>query len=114
HQPCVPRGSTRARSGFKGRERPRRRAQLFRGRSGDLIVLPKPGWMTGAAGSAPTTHGSANPDDQRVPIVLYGSGIKPGKYDEEVTPADIAPTLAEICGITLAQARGSALRSVRQ
>jgi hypothetical protein len=24
-------------------------------------------------------HGSANPDDQRVPIFFYGSGIKPGE-----------------------------------
>jgi predicted AlkP superfamily pyrophosphatase or phosphodiesterase len=81
------------------------------GRSGDLILSPKAGWMVGATG---TTHGSANPDDQRVPIILYGEGIKPGKYDEAATPADIAPTLGDICGIVLAHAQGRVLRSARQ
>jgi arylsulfatase A-like enzyme len=80
------------------------------GRSGDLLLAPKPGWMIGASG---TTHGSANPDDQRVPILFYGSGIKPGKYEGAVTPADIAPTLADIAGITLSHAQGTVLRSAR-
>lgn len=80
------------------------------GRSGDLILAPKAGWMIGATG---TTHGSANPDDQRVPILLYGSGIKPGKYDDVASPADIAPTLADITGITLSHAQGTILRSAR-
>jgi len=82
---------------------------FVQGRSGDLIVSPKPGWMVGAGG---TTHGSANPDDQRVPIIFYGSGIKPGKYDDPASPADIAPTLAEISGVTLSHAQGTALRSI--
>jgi predicted AlkP superfamily pyrophosphatase or phosphodiesterase len=80
------------------------------GRSGDLILAPKPGWMIGANG---TTHGSANPDDQRVPILFYGTGIKPGKYEDVASPADIAPTLADISGITLSHAQGTALRSAR-
>jgi hypothetical protein len=80
------------------------------GRSGDLILEPKPGWMVGATG---TTHGSANPDDQRVPIILFGEGIKPGKYEDAATPADIVPTLADICGITLSHAQGTVLRSAR-
>ena len=46
------------------------------GRSGDLVISPKPGWMFAGNG---TTHGSASPDDQRVPILLYGFGIKPGR-----------------------------------
>jgi predicted AlkP superfamily pyrophosphatase or phosphodiesterase len=80
------------------------------GRSGDLIYAPKAGWMVGSTG---TTHGSANPDDQRVPIIFYGQGIKPGKYTDAATPADIVPTLADICGITLPHAQGTALRSAR-
>jgi predicted AlkP superfamily pyrophosphatase or phosphodiesterase len=80
----------------------------FPGRSGDLILVPKPGWMFSTSG---TTHGTANADDQRVPIIFFGSGIKPGQYSEPVTPADIAPTLAVICGITLPTAEGHALSS---
>lgn len=82
----------------------------FAARRGELIFSPKAGWMMGSSG---TTHGSANPDDQRVPIVLFGSGIKPGKYDDHASPADIAPTLADICGISLSHAQGAVLRNAR-
>jgi predicted AlkP superfamily pyrophosphatase or phosphodiesterase len=78
------------------------------GRSGDLILALKPGWMFSAAG---TTHGTANPDDQRVPILFYGAGIKAGSYDDEATPADIAPTLAALVGVSLPSATGRALGS---
>jgi predicted AlkP superfamily pyrophosphatase or phosphodiesterase len=78
----------------------------FNGRSGDLIVAPKPHWMINTSG---VTHGSANVDDQRVPILLFGRGIQPGRYDQSATPADVAPTLATLCGITLPQAEGRPL-----
>lgn len=78
------------------------------GRGGDLIVAKKPGWMLFGTG---TTHGSASPDDQRVPILFLGPAIKPGWYKQDVTPADVAPTLAAIYDITLPQAEGHALRA---
>ena len=37
-------------------------------------------------------------------------GIKHGWYTQPATPADVAPTLAAIYGITLPQAEGHALR----
>jgi predicted AlkP superfamily pyrophosphatase or phosphodiesterase len=77
-------------------------------RNGDLIVAMKPGWMfTGLA----TTHGSATEDDQRVPIIFYGRGIKPGEYRDAATPADVTPTLAALFGITMPQAEGQPLRA---
>jgi predicted AlkP superfamily pyrophosphatase or phosphodiesterase len=79
----------------------------FPGRSGDLVIVPKRGWMFSTAG---TTHGTASPDDQRVPVIFYGRGIRPGEYAEPATPADIAPTLAALCGITLPAAEGHPLR----
>ena len=81
------------------------------GRSGDMVIVPKPGWMFTAAG---TTHGSANYEDQHVPILLFGQGIKPGRYAQPVTPADVAPTLAQLCGIKLAKADGRALHVALQ
>lgn len=77
------------------------------GRSGDLVLALKRGWMFSPAG---TTHGSASPDDQRVPVLFMGYGIKRGEYPGPATPADIAPTLAAICGIDLPKAEGRALR----
>jgi hypothetical protein len=83
----------------------------FPGRSGDLIIVLKPGWMFSVRG---TTHGSATADDQQVPLLLLGPGIKPGRYAQPVTPADIAPTLAHLCGITLSSAEGRVLAEAVQ
>jgi len=76
------------------------------GRSGDIIVALKPGWISS---SDAATHGTASDDDQRVPIVFMGAGIKRGRYDEPVTPADIAPTLAHLFNVTLSHAEGRLL-----
>ncbi len=78
----------------------------FPGRNGDLVIVPKPGWSFAATG---TTHGTAAADNQRVPILLMGYGIKPGQYMQPVTPADIAPTLAALCGVQLPKTEGQPL-----
>ena len=77
------------------------------GRSGNLILAPKPGWEFIGAGA---THGTANPDDQRVPILLMGAGIKRGQFKQAATPADIAPTLASLAGVLLPHAEGRVLQ----
>ncbi len=86
----------------------------FLGRSGDLFIVPKPYWLvTGVPADKPrdngTGHGTPYNYDQHVPILLMGWGIQPGEYRRAVTPADIAPTLAELCGITLATREGRVL-----
>ena len=84
------------------------------GRSGDLLIVPKPYWLAsstpaGKARDYGTGHGTPYNYDQHVPILLMGYGIKPGEYLSHVTPADIAPTLASLCGITLATRDGRVL-----
>jgi predicted AlkP superfamily pyrophosphatase or phosphodiesterase len=86
----------------------------FPGRSGDLFIVPKPYWLmdgtpAGKARSYGTGHGVPYNYDQHVPILLMGYGIEPGEYYGGVTPADIAPTLASLCGITLASRDGRVL-----
>ena len=76
--------------------------------SGDLVFALKPGWVSVASG---TTHGTANLDDQRVPVLLMGPGVQRGVYRDAVTPADIAPTLASLVGITLPRAEGRPLNA---
>lgn len=76
--------------------------------SGDLVFALKPGWVSVASG---TTHGTANVDDQRVPVILMGPGVRPGVYRDAVTPADIAPTLASLVGITLPRTEGRPLNA---
>ena len=86
----------------------------FAGRSGDFFVVPKPYWLmdstpAGKTRSYGTGHGTPYNYDQHVPILLMGFGIQPGDYYREVTPADIAPTFASLCGITLAPRDGHVL-----
>jgi predicted AlkP superfamily pyrophosphatase or phosphodiesterase len=83
-------------------------------RSGDLVLVSKPYWYFGPRGDAAgTTHGTWHPYDRRVPVILLGSGIKPGQLGITTplaTPADIAPTLAHIVGVRMPKAEGRVLR----
>ncbi len=86
----------------------------FPGRSGDLFIVPKPYWLmdrtpAGKARSYGTSHGAPYNYDQNVPLLFMGFGIKHGEYFDEVTPADVAPTLAALCGVTLASRDGHVL-----
>jgi predicted AlkP superfamily pyrophosphatase or phosphodiesterase len=86
----------------------------FPGRSGDLFIVPKPYWLVdgspaGNRGGSGTGHGTPYNYDQHVPLLLLGYGIQPGDYFAPVTPADIAPTFAALCGITLATRDGRVL-----
>jgi predicted AlkP superfamily pyrophosphatase or phosphodiesterase len=86
----------------------------FAGRSGDLYVLQKPYWlMDGSADGnkryTGTGHGTPYNYDQHVPVFFMGFGIQPGEYFDPVTPADVAPTLAALTGVTLATRDGRVL-----
>jgi hypothetical protein len=86
----------------------------FPGRSGDLFILPKPYWLMDGTALARTRsygtgHGVPYNYDQHVPVLLMGFGIQPGQYFQPITPADIAPTFAALCGITLSSRDGHVL-----
>jgi predicted AlkP superfamily pyrophosphatase or phosphodiesterase len=82
----------------------------FEGRSGDLIIITKPNWpLSARAVTEAGSHGAPYDYDQRVPMILFGSGIKAGRYDRATTPADIAPTLARVAGIQMPKAEGRVL-----
>ena len=83
-------------------------------RSGDLFFVPKPYWLVdgspaGKKAGGGTGHGTPYNYDQHVPLLLLGYRIQPGEYFAPVTPADIAPTFAALCGITLATRDGRVL-----
>ena len=78
----------------------------FPGRSGDLLVLVKEKWIMPATG---TTHGTLYDYDKRVPVILYGAGIRGGIREEEATPADLAVTVASIVGVKLPSPDGRVL-----
>ncbi|MGH9742732.1 MAG: alkaline phosphatase family protein, partial [Candidatus Acidiferrum sp.] len=99
---------------------PIRRAEsdsFLKSRSGDLLIVPKPFWEWDFSTSKhPRTYGSMHGSpyyyDQHVPVFFMGFGIRPGNYYDAITPADIAPTLASLCGITLAPRDGHVLGEV--
>lgn len=68
-------------------------------RSGDVIVVHDPYWITGGAGG--TTHGSPFTYDTHVPVIFWGPAakVKPGQYHRDTAVHDIAPTLATMLGV---------------
>lgn len=78
----------------------------FPGRSGDLFVIPKENWLFTPTG---TTHGTLYSYDQRVPVLLYGAGIRAGARGDAATPADLAVTVASLVGVTLPSPDGRVL-----
>lgn len=67
-------------------------------RSGDLILVTEPYKYMGDTITA--THGSPYSYDTNVPTIIMGLGVIPGRYLDAATPADIAPTLCALLGIT--------------
>jgi predicted AlkP superfamily pyrophosphatase or phosphodiesterase len=78
----------------------------FDGRSGDLVLLPRAYWITS---ESTTTHGTGHRYDTRVPVILFGYGIRAGQYLQPASPIDIAPTLAFLSSVTLADPMGRVL-----
>ena len=69
-------------------------------------MLGRAYWITSAS---TTTHGTGHRYDTRVPLMLFGYGIKKGEFIDEVAPIDLAPTLAFLSGVTLPDAMGRVL-----
>jgi hypothetical protein len=91
----------------------------FPGRSGDLLIAPKPYWLmdstpSGKTRTTGTGHGTPWNYDQHVPVFFFGYGIRAGEYFGAASPVDIAPTLASLCGITLAPRDGRVLAEALQ
>jgi arylsulfatase A-like enzyme len=63
-----------------------------------MCALTQPGYVW-SAGDLQASHGSANPEDQAVPLVFFGSGIPARRATRPVSTVDIAPTLAALLGI---------------
>ena len=66
-------------------------------RSGDVVVVYEAFKYLGEF--IPATHGSPYTYDTHVPLIIMGQGFTPGRYTQEATPADIAPTLAAVLGV---------------
>ena len=88
------------------------RYSYYAGRGGDIVVITKPYWfLTAQVGGVAlgTTHGSPYDYDQHVPLLLMGTGVRAKADPVAASPADIAPTLAKLCGISIEKTDGHAL-----
>jgi predicted AlkP superfamily pyrophosphatase or phosphodiesterase len=70
---------------------------FYPARSGDLVLVGEP--YKYLADTVTATHGTAYSYDTNVPTIIMGQGLKPGRYLEAASPADIAPTLAALLGV---------------
>jgi arylsulfatase A-like enzyme len=64
----------------------------------DIVVTMEPGWYY--AWTTNAYHGTPHPDDARVPLILYGGRVAPGRYPAMARVVDIGPTLANAAGVT--------------
>jgi predicted AlkP superfamily pyrophosphatase or phosphodiesterase len=76
----------------------RLRNSFFERRSGDVIYAVRPLWTEGAEEPG-ATHGSPVESDAHVALLFRGAGVRPGVYQSEASPADIAPTLSALTGV---------------
>lgn len=70
----------------------------FPERSGDVLFVPRP-FVQFSLDEVGTDHGAPYAYDLQVPIVLAGKGIRRGFYPRQVSPVDLAPTLATLMEI---------------
>ncbi|MGQ0640279.1 MAG: alkaline phosphatase family protein [Gemmatimonadaceae bacterium] len=74
-----------------------------------VTVTLKPYWLW--AGIPIAAHGSPHDSDARVPVIFWGSRVKPGKHSRSVNVIDMGPTLAAILEVTpLERMDGKVLR----
>jgi len=69
-------------------------------RSGDLVIVIKPGYLSMGYKKGGTTHGSYYTYDTHVPLIFFGSNINKGKVYSRVGIQDIAPTISALLKIS--------------
>lgn len=68
-------------------------------RSGDVALVVRPFWMIEVDANR-TKHGSPYAYSAHVPMILLGRAFRAGVYATACSPADLAPTLAQVLGLT--------------
>jgi len=86
-------------------------------RSGDVIIVFEPYNILFDLPDDPTdplstaTHGSPYSYDTHVPLIIMGRDFAGGRYLQAATPADIAPTLANLLGVQAPSCSGGRVLS---
>jgi predicted AlkP superfamily pyrophosphatase or phosphodiesterase len=89
------------------------RNNYFESRAGDIYIVQEPYWYNFDPGPVAVMHGSPWSYDTHVPVIFAGPGVQPGFTHRRVQPADVAPTLAALVGMSPpASAQGVVLPEV--
>ncbi len=72
---------------------------FYRARAGDVWIITNPYSFVFEGIALATTHGSPYRYDTHVPVILFGAGVRAGRYYNECSPSDIAPTIAAMLGV---------------
>jgi hypothetical protein len=75
------------------------RRSFYPDRSGDVVAILKPYHLFSNPLLTGTTHGTPHPYDTHVSLLVYGPGVRPGTYEQPVTPQAAAAILAHALGI---------------
>ncbi|MDC0718455.1 alkaline phosphatase family protein [Nannocystis bainbridge] len=89
----------------------RYRRSFFPARSPDVTLRFKE-WTLAASYPTGTSHGSPYRYDTHVPVLFFGGPVVAKTLAEPVGTVDVAPTLAELLGITPPQVDGRSLASL--
>lgn len=83
------------------------RAGFHPERSGDVLMVVKP-YVVVTNMPDGTSHGTPYSYDSQVPLLIAGRGVRSGIYRQEISPVDVAPTVAALLQIgTPASAEGT-------
>jgi predicted AlkP superfamily pyrophosphatase or phosphodiesterase len=69
-------------------------------RSGDIYIVQDPYWFNFDKGPVAGMHGSPWRYDTHVPVIFAGTGVPSNMVYREIEPADVAPTLAALLGMS--------------
>ena len=67
-------------------------------RSGDVLIIPR-AFHVWDPESVGTDHGTPYAYDTQIPVVIAGHGVKAASYAQEISLADVAPTVATLMEI---------------
>ena len=67
-------------------------------RSGDVIINLMPDWIEERTGKR-SASGSMYLYDRAVPLIFFGGGVKPSRYDKSVDMTSVATSVAHLMGI---------------
>ena len=70
--------------------------QYIPGKSGDIVIIPKPFWYESGK---PATHMTGYSYDRTVPLILSGPHLRAGVFSEDANVVDLAPTLSFLLGV---------------